>query len=443
MLAGTGFLNAYAGTLYLIEALRHEGARVDVVVHDMPTAAAHYAELTPGCRLLYPEGRDTVGMMRRVIRRTLICLKATTYDALVVSEYFFIPEAILARRLRPRLFIAHYCQELVTPIEYPNHPGVRQYQRFACIPNVVIDVEPHRAQCRREVFGLPDVPWVLPNTIPTSRLPLRTDAGSLARLAAMQFPPDRRILVHAGGVGMEKPLERVIDAVAAAKHPVFFLAFCYGAETRIEQVRRYAVMRLAPGSFAVLGPRRREDLLACLHEADIGVIDYAPSVQPTRNQLFCAPTKLYEFMACGLALLTSRNPSMAKLVHAEAIGASARTDSPADFAVALDSLLEDVSRLESMKRAARKAFCEKYSYEQLCVPVVRQLVESIQSANSLRPGNGLRSPLHTFLNKATTKYSKTYSVRHHSITHKRTIHFSHKAKATRFVTHRYFGVKYC
>jgi glycosyltransferase involved in cell wall biosynthesis len=397
MLAGAGFLNSYGGTLYLIEALRREGARVNVVVHDAPAAAPHYAELTPNCHLLYPEGRDTVGALKRAVRRLRLCCEAMTYDALVVSEDFFIPEAILARRLRPRLFIAHYCQELVTPVEYPNHPGVRRYQRFAHIPNVVIDVDTHRAQCRQKSFGLSDVPWVLPNTIPASRLPLRAGPGSLARLAAVQFPRDRQILVHAGGVGTEKPLERVIDAVAAARHPVVFLAFCYGAEARIDQVRRHAMARLAPGSFAVLGPRRREDLLACLHEADIGVIDYAPSAQPTRNQLFCAPTKLYEFMACGLALLTSRNPSMANLVRAEAIGASARTDSPADFAVALDSLLEEVSRLESMKRAARQVFHEKYSYEQLGMPIIRRLVEAIQGTNGSHPET--RNPLQGLRNK--------------------------------------------
>ena len=183
--------------------------------------------------------------------------------------------------------------------------------------------------------------------------------------------------VHAGGVGREKPFERVIDAVAELARPVFLLAFCTASDAEIERLRNYAAGKLNPGSFQLCPPAPREELRASLWEADIGVVDYTFSVEPTSNQRHCAPTKLYEFMAAGLAILGSNNDSLRDVIEREAIGCCARGDSPGDLARALGELLGRDSA--KMKERAKTVFAEKYSYEMACEGEVRKIAGELRS----------------------------------------------------------------
>jgi glycosyltransferase involved in cell wall biosynthesis len=176
-----------------------------------------------------------------------------------------------------------------------------------------------------------------------------------------------------GGIGKEKPLERIIDAVSKCRSQVFFLAFCNGPAESIETLRHYAESRLLPGTFAILGPRRRDELLAAAWEADIGVIDYSPSVENTYNQRFCAPTKLYEFMALGLAILGSDNDSLRQIVDAERIGSCAQGGHTNDLALALESIVANRDEMQTMGSRAAVAFQRFHCYEELCLPVVRQI----------------------------------------------------------------------
>ena len=120
----------------------------------------------------------------------------------------------------------------------------------------------------------------------------------------------------------------------------------------------------------------REQLRASLSEADIGAIDYSFSVERTANQKHCAPTKLYEFMACGLAILGSNNDSLRNVIEREGIGCCAAGDAPRDLAEALNRLLD--SGVEQMKRKARAVFAEKYSFEVACESEIRKIAAELR-----------------------------------------------------------------
>lgn len=377
---GTEFLRAYAGTRYLIESLQSAGVPVCVWLRCSNDAYKEYAKLPFPCRILTikSSGGSLFSRLPGLAFRVMVFLRMLFASRVLITESAYLREAALVKRIKGEKFLLiQFCQELHLPEEYPELGMAKIYERYAQVPNIVIDVEPNRARVRKERFGLKELPVVLPNTIPVNMLPEKSPIGSLAALAGLTSFHDLTVLLHMGGIGREKPLERVIDAVAFADVPIFFLAFCTGPGEQIQALQSYAASKLPTDRFRILQGMPRDTLLASAWEADIGVIDYTYSVEPSINQKYCAPTKLYEFMALGLAVLGSNNNSLREIIEKENIGICAAGDHVEDLGVALRQLLNEHKGLYDMKKRARKTFAEGYSYERLCIPIINERIIKI------------------------------------------------------------------
>ena len=378
--AGTDFDRSYTGTLHLLESL---AAEFDVEAHVFTDVGrgGWYARLPFACRAFPFRGSVWDGGRLKLMSklfRVFIGLRMLFARRVLITETAYLREAALAKKIKGRrLVLVQFCQELALPEEYPHDRWPRTQKRWARVPDVVIDVDPLRAKVRAEYYGLRQTPYVLRNTLALAQLPPRAPAGGLWALAGIAPPPPGLpVLVHAGGVVREKPFERIIDAVAALPEPVFLLAFCSAPAADIQRLRDYAAGKLRPDRFHLHPAVAREALRASWWEADVGVVDYAFSVEPTLNQKFCAPTKLYEFMACGLAVLGSDNESLRAIVEREGIGVCARGDAPADLARALGELLRQ--DLPAMKARAREIFAARYSYETTCADEVRRIAADMR-----------------------------------------------------------------
>ena len=366
--AGTDFDRSYAGTQYLLE---HLSAFFDVSLYVLTTSQSRpwYEQLPYTCHVFSVEDTRWIGRRLRLMSKVFrigIFLRMLFARQLLITETTYLREAAWAKKIRgKRMVFTQFCQELVLPEEYPQERWPATQKRFARVPDVVIDVDPFRAKIRKEYYGLARMPYVLRNTIPLSQMPPRAPRGRLWELAGIPSPPEGMpVLVHAGGVGREKPFDRIIDTVAALDRPMFLLAVCAATEEQIQYFRNDAAQKLAPGSFHLSPTVPREQLRASLWEADVGVVDYTFSVEPTVNQKYCAPTKLYEFMACGLAILGSNNDSLRDVIERDGIGCCATGDDVHDLAAALKRLLG--SDMEDRKEKARAVFTEKYCYEKAC-----------------------------------------------------------------------------
>ena len=384
--AGIDFVHGYAGTQYLLDRL---GRRFDVAIYVLtpPSNRAWYKRL-PHASHAFPT-KGYAGRFRPMSKlfRAAVFMRMLFARRVLITEATYLREAAWAKRLRGgKMALAQFCQELYLPEEYPaGSPKGRwseTQKRHALAPDVVVDVEPHRARVRKDSYGLARLPYVLPNTFPLAQMPERAPAGALWELAGVPRPAaGMPVVVHAGGIGAEKPLERIIDAVAGAGVPAYLLAFCTAKEADLRRVREYAGKKLAADRFRICPPVSREDLRARLWEADVGAVDYSHSSEPTTNQKHCAPTKLYEYMACGLAVLGSNNDSLREIVEREGIGRCAAGDGPQELADALREMLE--GDLAGMKSRARAAFEERHCYEKACDAAAEEI-----AAEMLRVGGG-------------------------------------------------------
>ncbi len=379
--AGTDFDRSYAGTQNLLEALG-EVFEVEAYVFTDARRGGWYGRLPFRCHAFALRGSMwDAGRWRLMSKlfRLFVWFRMLFARHVLITETAYLAEAALAKKIRGRhMVLAQFCQELALPEEYPQDRWPSTQKRWARVPDIVIDVDPFRAKIRMEYYGLAKMPHVLRNTFPLSQMPPRAPRGRLWELAGIPPPPaGLPVLVHVGGVGREKPFERIIDAVAESGAPVFLLAFCAATEEKIRGLREYASRKMASGHFHFCPPVSREALRASLWEADAGVVDYSFSVEPTANQRYCAPTKLYEFMACGLAVLGSDNESLRSIIEQEGMGLCARGDSPRDLALALSEMLR--TGLEGMKKRAGLVFAERYSYETACAAEVRRIADEMRS----------------------------------------------------------------
>ena len=383
---GADFDQAYSGTQYLLEYLN---ATFDVHAYVFANARHRqwYAQLPFRCHVMAFHDKRWHGWHARLMFRLFrlgMQVRMLFAHRVLITDAFCLREAARAKKVKGhRMVLVQFCQELALPEDYPDEKWPRVQKQSAQVPDIVIDVDPLRAKARMSYYGLAHMPYVLRNTFPRSRMPPRAAPGRLWSLAGIPPPMSGvPVLVHAGGVGREKPFERIIDAVAVVKVPVYLLAFCMTSAEKLQNLREYARQKLSPDSFHFCQSVTREELRGSLWEADIGVVDYAFSVEPTVNQRYCAPTKLYEFMACGLAVVGSDNESLRNIIEAEGLGRCARGDAPRDLAQALTEMIR--TGVEKMRYNAETAFAMRYSYEAICADVVQRVAAEIQSIFSQR-----------------------------------------------------------
>ena len=284
--------------------------------------------------------------------------------------------------------MVHYCQELLEAHQYFRDSEL--YDRLTAMADAFIDVEPHRAVWRREKCQTTGPNFILPNTCPLATWPAPAPPGALLRVA--QLADDGvPILLYAGGFGVAKPFERVVEILRQIGTRFKFIAFCSNTtEQDLNKFRAWAARQLPQVPHALLPGRKRSELLPLLAQADAGFIDYSYAYEPILNQKYCAPTKLYEYMASGLAVIGSNNPSLRTVIDAEEIGRTATQDTPGAMAAAAQWVLEDAVRLAGMQRRSRACFAEKYCYEKLCAPVVEELNRWLR--NEIQRQQGPRPP---------------------------------------------------
>ena len=381
------FVHAYGGVLYLADALWQCGVKVRLLC----TLQREYAHLLP--QRPYPVidlaqlpfgGAPKIRFLIRIARIMQEGLRPHTH--FIFNDYDYYRQAVWLKHLRPEAQLIHYTTELLTPEEQPTIPRLRFYERHARVPDLIIDVEPHRAQRRQKRFGLDRLPMVLPNTLPAAYFPLPGPPGSLARLAGgAPLPLDRFILLYAGSAHPTMSFDRLLQAISLCPVPVFLLGFIRGDARRIEHWQRQLYVKLGSAGGRICPAVPRLDLLRALPEAGAGLIYYPPSDELSCNQLFCAPTKLYEYLAAGLPVVGSANPSLRDLLEPAELGYCAEEDSPAGLARALErTMIRYGSRASAHRLHIQAYYRDSLCFEKTSEPVLSAILATLRCTKNIK-----------------------------------------------------------
>jgi glycosyltransferase involved in cell wall biosynthesis len=93
-----------------------------------------------------------------------------------------------------------------------------------------------------------------------------------------------------------------------------------------------------------------------------GTIGISPNLR-TPNQEKAIPTKLFEYMAAGLPIVTSDLPNQKRIIEESQGGLLARPEEPASFAAAIRRLVEDPVLARRLGASGQRAFRERFSWE--------------------------------------------------------------------------------
>lgn len=169
---------------------------------------------------------------------------------------------------------------------------------------------------------------------------------------------DRRgdAVVYIGSITRPRGLHEMVEAIGRVQHPHARLVLIGNFENT--ELQREAVTLPGWKRVEFLGRLGRAELGKQLALSRLGLV----ILHPERNYVVSYPTKLFEYMAAGLAVIASDFPFFRELL--EPIGCAVFVDphDPAALAAAIDDLLADVERTEEMGRRGAAAVAKRLNW---------------------------------------------------------------------------------
>lgn len=187
-------------------------------------------------------------------------------------------------------------------------------------------------------------------------------AGSFGRRPrpAVDGVVPRTVLYH-GGLGPINMVEEIIRSVPAWPAHWDLLMHGWGPADYIEHLRRLAA-ELAPGRVRLSTTfLKYEDLDTLTAGADVGVALYQNNGSP--NVFEMASGKIFQYLKCGLPVVTVDFPNLRTLVAENGVGTVVPTGLGGELTAALHDLLDVPERFERFSQRARGLFLEQLCYE--------------------------------------------------------------------------------
>ena len=128
----------------------------------------------------------------------------------------------------------------------------------------------------------------------------------------------------------------------------------------------------------LLPPVAYDELVPFTASADIGVLLYR---NDCRNNYYCAPNKLFEYMMMGLPMVAADYPGMLPLVDGEGVGLCVDPQSPQAIAAAVNRLAAEPQLRERMRANGLRLAKGRYNWELESTPLL-QLYGTLASTDA-------------------------------------------------------------
>jgi glycosyltransferase involved in cell wall biosynthesis len=118
----------------------------------------------------------------------------------------------------------------------------------------------------------------------------------------------------------------------------------------------------------VLPPVPYRELIPYTASADLGILLYR---NDCRNNYYCAPNKVFEYMMMGLPVIAPDYPGMQPLVEGEDVGVCVAPDSPRAIAAAVNRLNADPEGRARMRANGLRLSKARYNWAQESAPLLK------------------------------------------------------------------------
>jgi glycosyltransferase involved in cell wall biosynthesis len=161
----------------------------------------------------------------------------------------------------------------------------------------------------------------------------------------------RKQAVYIGRTSFDRGLAEMVKACAAVQLPLV-LAGSIGA-------KEADWLKKISSDVQYMGKLGRSEIAGLLNESMIGL----SLLLPEPNYLHSLPTKLFEYMAAGLPVITSDLPRSKKIVEAAGCGFSVSLDDPKALTDKLSMLVSNPGHAIELGLAGRAAVGRDYNWE--------------------------------------------------------------------------------
>jgi glycosyltransferase involved in cell wall biosynthesis len=130
------------------------------------------------------------------------------------------------------------------------------------------------------------------------------------------------------------------------------------------------------------GAQPYADMPAIIQSADIGIAPFDTSKHPALQAagFYWSPLKIHEYMACGLAVITSAITPLDRIVRHQSEGLLVPEGDIAALATAITTLVQDPVARARYGAAARARVVAQYSWQQHCAEL-EAILRTIQHSN--------------------------------------------------------------
>lgn len=164
------------------------------------------------------------------------------------------------------------------------------------------------------------------------------------------------VVLYSGNLGQAHKLETLIEA-ADRLRDLEDLTFLFVGEGAKKPLLMSLAREKGLENVRFLPPVPYEELACSLPAGDIGVVTLEKGVEG-----LCEPSKLYAYLAAGLAILAlvGKDSEVAKIVERHKCGCVLEQDDVEGVVEVLKQWARSPEKLEEMKHNARKCFAENY-----------------------------------------------------------------------------------
>ena len=161
----------------------------------------------------------------------------------------------------------------------------------------------------------------------------------------------KRQAVYVGHTSFNRGLVEMVEACEAAELPLVLAGSIGAAEA--------GWLKKSSADVAYRGKLDRSEIAVLLNQSLIGLCLF----QPEPNHFYAMPTKIFEYMAAGLPVITSDLPKCREIVETAGCGFSVSLDDRKTLTEKLSMLAAEPQRAAELGLAGRAAVSRDYNWE--------------------------------------------------------------------------------